>query len=140
MDVLEMLRQWLLTYPAWEEGGLMYIDFTDGLPGSAGLYPAGLEELSRVADVTGAITARNRYSFVLYRLTERQEDNEANARWLLEFQQWVQQQSAAGLAPVFGDEPARERLYAQKGRLQETNDAGTGIYAVNLIAEFTKYY
>lgn len=140
MDILEKLRQWLVTYPAWEEGELVRIDFTEGVPGSTGLYPTGLEEVSRVTDVTGGVCVRCRYHFVLYRLTERQEDNEDHARWLLGFQQWVQQQSATGYAPTFGDEPAAERMYAQKGRLQQTNEVGTGKYAVNLTAEFIKYY
>ena len=73
-------------------------------------------------------------------MTQRQEDHEADARWLMELQQWIQRQSAEGLAPVFGDEPVRERIYARKGRLQKTNTAGTASYCVELTAEFVKHY
>lgn len=139
MDILEMLRNWLVTFPKWDVGGLMYIDFTDGVPGSTALYPQGMEELRRVTDVTGGVTAHCRWTFVLYRMTE-QQDNAADAAWLLELQQWIQQQSATGQAPIFGDEPGRERLYARKGRLQKANTAGTVSYSVELSAEFIKHY
>ena len=139
MDVLEKLRKWLLTYPGWDAGGLTYIDFTDGMPGSTALYPQGMEELERAKDVTGRVCAHCRWNFVLYRIGQ-QAEAEADAAWLLAFAQWVQQQSATGLAPVFGDEPERERMYARKGRLQKANTAGTVSYSVELCAEFTKYY
>jgi len=139
MTDLEKLRQWLVTYPKWDEAQL-HIDYTDALPGNLGLYPAGLEEVSRREDVLGGITVKNRYHFALYRVAAKQEDNEANALWLLEFQKWVQSQSTAGLAPHFGDEPKQERLRAEKGKLKEASQTGTGIYVVTLTAEFIKYY
>lgn len=139
MTDLEKLRQWLTTYPKWEEGKL-HVDYTDALPGNLGLYPAGLEEVSRREDVLGGIMVRNRYHFALYRVAARREDNEENAQWLLEFQKWVQSQSAAGLAPRFGDESNQERLRAEKGKLKEASQTGTGTYTVTLTAEFIKYY
>lgn len=139
MTDLEKLRQWLATYPKWEEGQL-HVDYTDALPGNLGLYPAGLEEVSRRENVLGGITVQNRYHFVLYRVAVRQESNEEHALWLLEFQKWVQSQSAAGLTPRFGDEPTQERLRAEKGKLKEASQTGTGTYVVTLTAEFVKYY
>ena len=68
------------------------------------------------------------------------EDKTEDAQWLLSFQQWVQQQSIAGLAPKFGDVPAAEQLRAQKGKLKEASQAGTATYVVTLIADFTKIY
>lgn len=137
MEDLEKLQAWLLSYPQWGDSGL-YLDYNDGIPGSAGLYPAGIEELSRQTDLLGNVLTRNRCSFALYRVVAGQQDNEAQAAWLLEFQNWVQQQSAMGLAPRFGD--GDERMWAQKGRLKEASQTGTGIYVVTLIAEFTKHY
>lgn len=139
MTDLEKMRQWLITYPKWDEG-LLHIDYTDALPGNLGLFPTGLEEVSRREDVLGNIAVKNRYHFALYRVDARQENNEENALWLLDFQNWVQNQSAAGIAPHFGDEPAQERLWAEKGKLKEAAQTGTGIYAVTLTAEFVKYY
>ena len=118
----------------------MHIDFIDALPGSTGLYPIGLEEVSRTKDVTGRVRLGCRGNFLLTRMTQRQQDNAEHARWLLDFQKWVQQQSAAGTAPVFGDVPQQERICARKGRLQKCNEAGAGKYTVELTVEFTKYY
>lgn len=140
MDNLEKLRQWLLRYPQWGEGWHLYVDHTDAAPGNAGLYPGGLEELSRKEDVLGNVTVKNRCAFTLYRVATGQQDGKYNAAWLLDFQDWVQQQSAAGLAPQFGDDPRRERLWAQKGKLKTANQTGTGLYAVTLTAEFVRYY
>jgi len=139
MNDLEKLRKWLLTYPNWGESGLMNVDYTDAVPGM-GLYPAGLEELSRQEDVLGNVTVKCRYHFALYRVTAVQEDKTADAQWLLSFQQWVQQQSVTGLAPQFGDVPGAERLRAQKGKLKEASQAGTATYVVTLTADFTKIY
>lgn len=140
MTDLEKVQAWLLTYPQWEEGKLLYVDYTDAVPGNTGLYPGGLEEVSRKSDVLGNVTVQNRYHFALYRVVTAAEDNAANAQWLMEFQKWVQGQSAAGLAPQFGDEPARERIRAEKGKLKEVSQTGTGTYVVTLTAEFVKYY
>ena len=140
MEVIERVRQWVQTFPQWEAGQLLYIDYTGAVPGNAGLFPLGLEERDRKEDVLGNVTVSCRYQFALYRVASGQEDNAANAAWLLEFQDWVRQQSIQGLAPTFGDEPARERIRAEKGRLKDGSQTGTGIYAVQLTAEFVKKY
>ena len=75
-----------------------------------------------------------RYRFDLYRRTA----GENNAQWLLDFQDWVQQQSVDGQAPYFGDVPAEERLRAEKGTLKEGGQAST--YLVTLTAEFVRTY
>ena len=63
-----------------------------------------------------------------------------DAAWLLAFQNWVLQQSMAGLAPMFGDVPTAERIRAEKGKLRETSQAGCGVYAVTLTAEFVRKF
>ena len=138
MDVLEKVRQWLVTYPEWEEGNLLYIDFTDAVPGNTGLYPTGVEVVSRTEDVLGQVTLRCRYHFSLYRVGCTAEEG-ADARWLLGFQDWVMQQSAAGLAPRFGDEPGRETIRAERGKLKE-KQPGTSVYAVELTVEFARKF
>ncbi len=136
MTDLEKLRAWLLTYPKWED--TLFVDFTEHAAGNTGLFPAGLEETGRREDVLGNLQVSCRYRFSLYRQTPGQADGTANAQWLLDFQSWVQQQSAAGLTPHFGDVPARERMQAQKGTLKEASQTGT--YTVTLIADFMKVY
>ena len=139
MNDLEKLRQWLLTFPMWDGGGYLFVDFTDNLPGSMGLYPAGLEICSKEADVAGNVTLRCRYNFALYRVGGVSGEGQ-DALWLLQLQKWVMEQSVLGLAPVFGDEPAAERITAQKGKLKEPAKDGCGVYSVILTAEFVRRF
>ena len=139
MTLLTKIRNWLLTFPLWNAEWTLYTDYTDGMPGNGGLYPSGAQELGRVEDVAGNVTVRCRYRFCLYRVAD-QQDMQENANWLLAFQQWVQQQSATGAAPRLGDDPKRERIWAEKGKLLQVNQAGTGKYAVSLIADFVKQF
>ena len=134
MTDLEKVRQWAFSYPKWSAGEALYIDYTDAAPANSGLYPAGLEEVSRHTDILGTVTVRCRYRFSLYRVVAAQDDGIDNAQWLMDFQQWVQQQSAAGLTPKFGDAPEQEWIRAEKGKLQQVSQAGTGTYAVTLTA------
>ncbi len=138
MTALEKLVQWLKTFPLWEDD--LHIDYLGAAPSNTGLYPGGLEEVSRREDVLGNVTVVCRLHFLLYRRTARQQDNGENSRWLLQLQDWVQKQSVAGLAPVFGDVPRKERIRAEKGKLQEASQTGTGKYAVSITAEFEKHY
>ena len=139
MTALLQMREFLLTYPQWEQGGLLYIDYTDGVPGGAGLFPTGREELARRQDVLGNVAVDCRLNFILYRVCASPEDNEKNAQWLMDFQQWIERQSVLGLAPRFGDVPIRERLRAERGKYNRPHGE-SGIYGVQLTAEFTKLY
>lgn len=139
MTNLTKMRSWLQTFPQWDKACDLYTDYTDALPGNSGLYPLGAEEISRQEDVLGNVTVRCRYRFCLCRVAGL-ADRLANAQWLLDFQQWVRQQSAAGAAPAFGDDPASERIWAEKGKLSDASQTGTGKYTVTLNAEFIKQY
>ncbi len=138
MTELERLRQWLMTYPGWEDS--LQVDYSEDGPGNAGLFPQGLEELDRREDVLGNLLISCRYRFAICRQTAGQADGTDNAQWLLDFQNWVQQQSAEGMCPRFGDVPGRERMQAQRGALKEVSRVGTGTYTVTLIADFMKVY
>ena len=140
MTDLEKVKNWLLTYPDWDAGALSYIDYTDAVPGNTGLFPRGLEEVSRREDVLGNRMVKNRYHFALYRVTRQQARTGKDAAWLLDFQNWVQQQWAAGLAPRFGDVEAEERIRAEGGKLHKADAAGSATYVVTLTAEFTRRY
>lgn len=139
MTDLEKMVQWLQSYPEWGEMPLS-IDYTDTEPVCAGLYPKGVEEVQRREDVLGNVTVHCRQSFQLQRLTSGQESSPEDAQWLMEFQNWVRQQSAQGLAPQFGDEPGEERLRAEKGMLKAASQTATGTYVVTLTAEYVKHY
>lgn len=132
--ILQAMTDWLKTCPLWED--TLFVDYTDGIPGKSGLYPGGVEEISRREDVLGNVTARYRCHFDLVRITAGQQDNRENAAWLLKFQDWVRQQDRAGLAPKFGTEPSREHIRAEKGKLKSASQTGTGTYVVHLSAEY----
>ena len=135
MTDLEKMQQWLQTYPGWQDS--LQVDCAEPAPGNAGLFCEGLEERARQADVLGNLQIACRYRFTLYRRVSR-DNGAADARWLLDFQNWVQSQSALMLAPHFGDVPHLERMQAQKGALRDCGQ--TGLYAVTLTADFTKAY
>ena len=135
MKELEKLRQWLLTFPGL--GRELTVDYLGAGPGSTGLFPAGLEETSRREDLLGNVQVACRYQFTLYR---RMAPGQDSAQWFLDFQNWVQQQSVAGLAPRFGDVPDEEWLLAQKGKSKELSASGIGTCAVTLTAEFIRNY
>ncbi len=139
MQELETLRNWLKTFPQWNSE-TYYVDYIEGTPGNCGLFPQGMEEVSHREDVLGNLQVQCRTRFRLLHVTERTEDGQRAAQWLLDFEKWVQAQSAAGLTPHFGDDPAREKMRAEKGKLSGTRQTGSGTYEVILTAEFTKYY
>ncbi len=124
---LERLQNWLRTYPGWEDTATV---------GSIELFPLGYEELWRKADALGDLRLGGRYRFALYwRAAGSREEND---RLVLDFQNWVWQQSAAGLAPAFGDVPDKEWLQARNGSLKENAPVST--YTVTLVADFVKRY
>lgn len=122
-----------MNFPGWGEA-MLYVDYTDAEPGNMGLFSGGLEELERKTDILGNVTVRNRCSFTLRRVSAGQQSNETDAVWLLDFQNWVQQQSVQGLAPQPGQQT---RWRAEKGRLRDASQTGTGVYTVNLSVEYT---
>ena len=132
MTDLEKMQNFLQTYPGWE--GAVQVDNTQPAPGCIGLFCDGLEERSRQSDVQSNLQIACRYRFTLYRRADRAGD----AGWVLDFQNWVQTQSALGRTPQFGDIPHLERMEAQKGSLKDRSQ--TALYAVTLLADFTRRY
>ena len=131
----EKLRKWLLGFPGWGEEPSL--DFVEDGPGNTGLFPTGLEETGRRTDLIGNLQVDYRFRFALYR---RMLPGQDSARWLLDFQDWVQQQNAAGLTPHFGDVLDWERIQVQKGSLQEASRLKEGLCTVTLLADFVKEY
>ena len=121
----EKLKNWLCTYPGWEWENI-------------GLYPKALEEISRQQDVLGNSTVGCRYQFTLFWQMTGQGNEAEDGQKMLDFQYWVQQQSASGKAPVLGDIPEQEKLRVEKGGL--TAGTQTVTYTATLIADFMKVY
>lgn len=133
--MLEKMKQWLQSFPGWAEK--LSIDYADGVLGNSGLYPEGIREISRREDVLGNVAVRCACVFTLRRSACPGEDN---ARWLLDLQNWVMEQDRLGLAPKFGDDPKTERIRAYEGKLDRSFQTGSGLYTLQLRAEFTKIY
>ncbi|MDR1668660.1 MAG: hypothetical protein LBR76_01715 [Oscillospiraceae bacterium] len=140
MTPLEQMRVWLKTFPGGIPGNFQ-VDYTGEIPQNAGLFPAGTTEVSRERSVSGRVTVTNRLEFALYAVFEKPVDAPAisaeNAEWVMELQRWVQEQSALGLAPVFGNVNTRaETITAQNGAFHSKKDNGAGVYAVTVTAQF----
>lgn len=142
MTALEKIKTWLATYPGFDILSQFQVDYTNQGPANGGVFPAGLVEVQRRKDIFGNMTITNQYNFGLYYVFEKAPNDDVgatlNADWLMDFQLWVQGQSATGAAPVFGDVPHDERITAQNGVLYEASDEGLATYMVQLSVQFTK--
>lgn len=144
MTDLERLRAWLKTCPNADALQSWQVDYTDQLPGTFGVFPAGMVENRRTSNIVGDVTVENQYNFAIYIVFPKAPGDDTgaqiNADWVMGFQQWVQEQSVRHLAPTFGDDPQTESLRAQSGALYEADSDGTAMYMVRLSAVFKKYY
>ncbi|MBQ7340906.1 MAG: hypothetical protein IJW41_01895 [Oscillospiraceae bacterium] len=133
MDMLEKIKSWLRTCPVLKMAEI-HTDHLLAEPGSVGLYQKGLQEVSRREDLMGNVRVHCRYRFLLRCMVLE------DSGWLSDFQQWVQQQSARRLTPVFGDVITEERLQAVDGKLLERSQPGTRVCEIALAADFIKIY
>lgn len=144
MNTLVTLREWLKTYPDFDILDNFNVDYTDKLPGSAGVFPDGIVEIKRSRDIMGNVTVTNQCNFGLYCVFEKAPGDDVgasvNADWVADFQQWVQEQSVMRLAPTFGDDLNKEKITAQNGVLYAADEEGTAVYMVRLSIQFVKKY
>ena len=145
MTDLEKIREWITTFPKHDIIADFMVDFVDQvIPGSGSLAPAGLVEVSRTEDIVGNVTVKNQYNFGLYYTFRKPPSDDVdamqNAEWVMDFQRWVQEQSALHVAPTFGDDPQSERIQAQNGVLYAASEEGAGVYMVQLSVQFTRFY
>ena len=125
MEHLDLLQGWLAGFPGWQEA---LTDTTEDTPGSCGLFPQGVE-VRRQEDVLGNLRLSCTERYLLRRHACR---NEAAARWLQEFQAWVNSQTQF---PALGE---RCRVTAEKGRLVSTSQAGMATYELMLTCDYGK--
>lgn len=144
MTALQKIKNWLGTYEGFDILGQFRVDYTDQVPANGGVFPSGLQEVSRRSDIFGNVTVENQYNFGLYYVFAKSPGDDAgatiNADWIMEFQEWAQEQSITGKAPVFGDVPAEERILAQNGVLYEATDEGLATYMVQLSVRYIKKF
>ena len=144
MTDLEKIRNWLKGYPGAAAVRELKVDYYSPNPDNGSIDPSGLIEVSRTPDIMGGVTVENQYNFALYFVLLKSPDDDTgatdNAALLMDFQQWIQEQSLRRLAPVFGDDPDAETIKAQNGALFAANEEGVAIYTVQLSINFIKYY
>ena len=125
MEHLALLQGWLAGFPGWQEA---LTDTTAPQSGSCGLFPQGLR-VRRREDVLGNARLDCTEVYLLRRHACRNADA---ARWLLEFQTWVNAQVQ------FPDLGNGCRITAEKGRLVSTSQTGTATYELLLTCEYGK--
>ena len=144
MTPLEKIRDWLADYPGYNILEHFRVDYTDQIPANGAIFPSGLVEVERRSDIMGNATVTNQYNFGLYYVFEKAPGDDAgatiNADWIMDFQEWVQEQSVTGAAPVFGDVPRDERIKAQNGVLYDADVEGLATYMVQLSVQFKKKF
>ena len=144
MTPLEKLKKWIATFPGYDILGNLNVDYTDRAPCSS-ISPAGMVEISRTEDLLGNTTVTNQLNFALYAVMDKSpRDDEGatiNADWVMDFQNWMQEQSIRGLAPSFGNKDTeQEVITAQNGALYEASKEGCGIYFVQLSIQYKLFY
>ena len=144
MTALEKIREWIARYPDFDILSAFRVDYTDQIPSNGGIFPSGLVEVSRTEDILGNVEVENQYNFGLYYVFLKSPGDDVgaavNADWVMGFQEWVQEQSIRGKAPVFGDDPQREQAKAQNGVLYAADEEGTATYMVHLSFSFIKRF
>ena len=144
MSALSKIREWVLTYPGIEKASALNVDYYSTTPDKSSIEPSGLLVLSQSEDILGNVTVKNQYSFKLYFVFPKAPGDDAgateNADWLLDFQEWVQEQRIRNMVPSFGDDPKSETVKAQNGTNEYADIEGNGIYTVLLSINFTKIY
>ena len=144
MTALEKMRTFIQSYPGYASFSEFRIDYTDQVPANAGLFPSGLVEVERHRDILGHGSVTNQYNFALYCVFPKPAGDDVtgaiNADWVMDFQEWVQEQSVAGKAPVFGDDPRQERVTAQNGVLYAADGEGLALYSVQISVRYIKNF
>lgn len=142
MSALQKIRDWLKSFPKIGEAIDLCVDYYADQPENSSIAPSGLLEVSRKVDILGNITVENQYNFALYFVFPKSPGDDVgatkNAEWLLDFQNWVQQQSVCRLAPAFGDDPKAETIKAQNGEISYAGPEGIAMYSVLLSVNFIK--
>lgn len=144
MSALNKVREWLKTFPGIDRLQQLQVDYYDAQPDNGSIDPSGAQIISKREDILGNVTLEKQYNFGLYFSLEKSPGDDTgatdNAAWVMELQDWINDQSALRLAPTFGDEPRTEEIRAQNGGVQAASKEGVAIYMVQLSINFIKKY
>lgn len=142
MTAVDTIRQWIAGYSGHDILSEFSVDYMDRIPASGAVFPSGLLEVSRTNYVDGGVLVENQYNFGLYYVFEKAPGDdvgaEKNADWIMDFQEWIQDQSLTGNVPLFGTRTTAVR--AQNGALYEADVDGMAVYMVQLSVTFEKEF
>ena len=134
MTKLEKMKDFISKYEHFDILDNFCIDYTDQLPANAGLFPAGLVELERRADILGNVEVQNQLNFALYVILNKSAGDDE----LIDFAEYIQEENLRHKHLPFGDYPESEIIMASDGRLYDATDEGLGIYAIEISVRYTK--
>lgn len=135
--MVQTMAKWIEIFPGWQ-GAPVQLGKLCQQTGSIGLFTGGIQVLEEKRDILGSRKEYCRHSFVL-RFNAPAFDRDGFTI-LVDFQHWVQQQNALGLAPRLGDIPEQCRIRASKGKQERTDGAGAATYSVELTVDYIKLY
>lgn len=143
MTKIEKMRSFLSKCPYLKDFANGAIDWCGTEPGNFGIMPAGETVIERIEDILGNVTMRKQYNVSLYAMQCTINDiiRIEACGFLENLTEWIDEQSALGLIPTFGDIPDEEYISAQNGMLFELSNNGmTGRYQIQIQATFIKQY
>lgn len=144
MSALDKVREWLKTFPGINRLHDLQVDYYDAQPDNGSIDPSGVQIISKTEDILGNVTLEKQYNFGLYFSLEKSPGDDAgatdNAAWVMDLQDWINDQSALYKAPTFGDEPKSEEIRAQNGGVHSASKEGVALYMVQLSINFIKKY
>ena len=144
MTDLERIMSWIKTYEGFDQFTNIYVDYTSQMPSNGGLFPSGSNEIERKTDILGNVTITKQLNFALYSVMDKAAGDDTgaiiNQELVADFENWVEEQSIKGLAPIFGDRPHEERITAQNGGLYDVTDEGLATYMIQITVTFKKVY
>lgn len=143
MSEIDKMHQWLKGFAQIPAD--FQVDYTHEVPGMAGLFPQGIQEVRRQSNIVGDTKVTNQLNFALYSVLNKPENYsqqaETNANWVMDLQRWGQEQSVKGLAPKFGNcDEHLETIKIQNGALHALPDGGVAIYCVAISVLYTLFY
>lgn len=134
---LDVVREWIATYPGHDILSEFQCDYTDQIPSSGGIFPSGLLEVSREKYIRGSFKVENQLNFGLYYVFLKAPGDDVtatvNADWVMDFQRWVQETDP----PKFGDRTLS--AVAQNGALYSSDEEGTATYMIQLSINYEKF-
>lgn len=144
MNPLDSIMEWLTNYKGFDRLQDLRVDYYSQQPDNGSIDPSGVQIISITENIIGTKTVDMQYNFGVYFVLAKDPGDEEtavdNAAWVMDFQNWVNEQSILQLAPRFGDVPKSEIIKAQNGAVTAADNEGVAIYMVQLSVNFTKIY